>query len=118
MSNDYKAEFYKDYKGFSQVEDYLLKIKPDNERAKVAAAIIFLCEKGGYLEEPYSKHVEGKIRELIVKRHRIFYAQVENKIIILLYAFYKNTKKAPPNFITRAQKYLDDYIRRSKHEKN
>jgi len=118
MENDYKPEFYKDTKGFSQPKDYILKIRLDSERAKVAAAIKFLCEKGGYLDEPYSKHVEGKIRELIIKRHRVFYALVENKVIILLYAFYKNTTKSPPNFINKAQKYLDDYLRRPRREKN
>jgi phage-related protein len=118
MNDEYKIEFYKNSKGFSQPENYLLKIKLAGERAKIAAFIKFLLEKSGYLSEPYSKHIDGSIRELRIKRHRIFYAPIEDKIIILLYAFYKNTEKTPVKFIIKAKKYLDDYLRRLRLEKN
>lgn len=56
-----------------------------------------LKERGGYLDEPYSKHIKGKIRELRVdfarKHHRIFYFAFVGKKIILLHAFLKKSEK-------------------------
>lgn len=56
-------------------------------------------EKEGKLDEPYSKHIRGKIWELRVDfarhRHRIFYFIFIEKTIVLLHAFLKRTKKTP-----------------------
>jgi len=58
-----------------------------------------LREKEGRLDEPYSKHIRGKIRELRVdfarNRHRVFYFIFIEKTIILLHAFIKRTDKTP-----------------------
>jgi phage-related protein len=108
----YKVKFYKDsISGFEPVLNYLQKI--DNKsRQKINKYIDFLRQNNGYLSEPYSKHISGKIRELrvdfFVHHHRIFYFSFLNKTIILLYAFKKNTKKTPKKYIKIAFKnYLD-----------
>ena len=74
---EYKIKFYADSKTKkSDIFKYLknLNIK---ERTKVAKYINYLKLNKGYLDEPYSKHITGKIRELRVdfshNRHRIFY---------------------------------------------
>ncbi|MBU3918551.1 type II toxin-antitoxin system RelE/ParE family toxin [Patescibacteria group bacterium] len=109
---DYKVKFYKDSEiGNIPVLEYIEKLN-EKEKAKVLKYIEFLRQQKGYLDEPYSKHIKGKVRELRVdfnkKRHRIFYFLFINKTIILLYAFTKNTQKTPRNEIFRAEtNYID-----------
>ena len=80
---EYKVTFFRGSKSHSPVLDYIdsLQIK---EKAKVLKYIEFLRENKGVLDEPYSKHIKGKIRELRIdfssKRHRIFYFTFIGKI--------------------------------------
>lgn len=105
-NEDYKVKFYQDKDGICQVINYIDKLS-DKDRAKVLRYIEFLRVKKGYLEEPYSKHIDGKIRELRVdfgrNRHRIFYFLFIKKTIILLRAFLKKTDKTPLAEIKRAK---------------
>lgn len=95
---------------FPEVEKYLdqLSVK---DRAKVSKYIEYLRQHQGILDEPYSKHIRGKLRELRVdfgrNRHRIFYFTFINRNIILLHAFLKNTPKTPASEINRAEKNLN-----------
>lgn len=72
----------------------------------------FLKDNNGYLDEPYSKHIKRKIRELRVdfskNRHRIFYFIFIKKIIILLHIFSKKTQRTPVKEIKKAEMYLED----------
>jgi phage-related protein len=104
---EYKVKFYKDIEtGRSPVVEYVEKL-PLREKAKVLKYIDFLRENRGYLNEPYSRHIKGKIRELRVdfarKRHRIFYFTFIKKTIILLYAFLKKTRRTPKLEIKKAE---------------
>ena len=107
----YRALFFTDERGISPVLGYIehLNIK---ERAKVLKYIEFLREHDGYLDEPYSKHIKGKIRELRVdfskSRHRIFYFVFIEKNIVLLHAFSKKTEKTPLAEIKKAE---DNYYK-------
>lgn len=82
------------------------------ERAKILKYIDFLSLSKGYLDEPYSKHITGKIRELRVdfshNKHRIFYFTFMEQKIILLHAFLKKTNKTPKQEIARALANLYD----------
>jgi len=103
----YKIKFYKNIENNRvPVLEYLEKISI-NEKAKILEYINFLRENKGYLDEPYSKHIEGKIRELRVDfakgKHRIFYFTFINKNIILLHAFLKKTPKTPQSEIKKAR---------------
>lgn len=109
--NDYEVQYYVDNKGKAPVREYIngLNLK---ERAKVLKYIDFLGQNDGKLDEPYSRHIEGKIRELRVdfhrNRHRIFYFTFVGRKIILLHAFLKKTAKTPINEISQAKKnYLN-----------
>lgn len=104
--NGYRVKFYIDENGGIPVLEYVDGL-PDKEKAKVLKYIEFLRERDGILDEPYSKHIKGKIRELRVdfarNRHRIFYFTFIGKTIILLHAFLKKTAKAPLSEIKRAE---------------
>lgn len=111
--DEYEVKFYVDSRGNSPVLDYIegLSLK---EKAKVLRYIEFLRVNKGVLDEPYAKHIRGKIRELRVdfsrNRHRIFYFTFVNKRIILLHAFLKKTTKTPENEIARAERNLHDVV--------
>ncbi len=87
------------------VQDYLNNCVP-KDRAKILKYIEFLREHKGILDEPYTKHIQHKIRELRVgfgkNRHRIFFFTFVNKNIILLHAFLKRAAKTPKTEITKA----------------
>ena len=109
--NEYKVKFYQDDRGNIPIIEYLEKIGK-KEKAKILTYIEFLKMNDGYLDEPYSKHIKGKIRELRVdfskNKHRIFYFTFIKKTIILLHAFLKKTKKTPIKEIKKAKIHLED----------
>jgi phage-related protein len=80
--------------------------------------IEFLRENRGHLDEPYSKHIKGKIRELRVdfgkNRHRILYFAFVEKTIILLHAFLKTTAKTPVSEIKKAENNYQNVLNNPK----
>lgn len=110
----YKVKFYRNsYTGKEPVWEYIDKLDVKS-KAKVLKYIEFLKEHQGYLDEPYAKHITGKIRELRVDfardRHRVFYFAFMEKKIILLYAFLKKTNKTPLSEIKRAVENYKDTV--------
>ena len=113
--NIYKIKFYKNIEnGRIPVLEYFEKI-PIKEKAKILKYIDFLKENKGYLDEPYSKHIKGKIRELRVdfakNKHRIFYFTFIEKNIILLHAFLKKTAKTPQSEIKKARVNFNNVLK-------
>jgi len=117
-TTEYKVKFYKDVKtGRSPVLEYIEGLS-DREKAKVLKYIEFLRINKGYLDEPYSKHIKGKIRELRVdfarNRHRILYFIFIKRTIVLLHGFLKKTAKTPISEIKRAE---ENYYKVLKNQK-
>ncbi len=115
---EYKVRLYRDSRnGGSPVEDYINDLD-FKERTKIYKYTEVLRTNNGILDEPYSRHIKDKIRELRVdfsnKRHRIFYFTFINKNIILLYAFLKKTPKTPIREIKIAQENYIDVINNPK----
>jgi phage-related protein len=106
-TTEYKVKFFEDIKtGRSPILEYIEGLRP-KETAKILKYIEFLRIQKGYLDEPYSKHIKGKIRELRVdfghNKYRIFYFIFVKKTIILLHAFLKKTPKTPVSEIKKAE---------------
>lgn len=103
----YKVKFYLNPKtGKSDVKKYIYDLDP-KEKIKVLKYVEFLRINNGILNEPYSKHIKGKLRELRVdfgkNNYRIFYFTFVNKNIILLHVFLKKTSKTPLIEINKAE---------------
>src|SRR5690349_11292566 len=101
----YKIKYFRNpTNGKIPVLEYILGIDK-KDRAKIAKYIEYLRGNKGILDEPYTKHVRDKIRELCVdfgkNRHRIFFFTFIGKNIVLLHAFLKRTAKTPESEITR-----------------
>lgn len=114
----YKVKFYKDVKmGRSFVLEYIENLR-DKEKAKILKYVEFLGMHTGYLDEPYSKHIKGKIRELRVdfakNRHRILYFIFIKKTVILLHAFLKKTSKTPISEIKKAEENYYNVLKNPK----
>ena len=117
-TKEYKIKFYKDPKTErSPVLDYIKRLR-EKDSAKALKYIEFLRINKGYLDEPYSKHIKGKIRELRVdfgrNRHRIFYFIFIKKTIILLQAFLKKTTKTPASEIKKAEENYQNVLKNPK----
>jgi len=115
---EYKVKFYKDIRtGRSPVLEYIERLK-EREGTKILKYIEFLRAQKGYLKEPYSRHIKGKIRELRVdfgqSRHRIFYFTFIKKTVILLHAFLKKTAKTPISEIKKAEENYQNVLRNPK----
>jgi len=114
IMEEYSVKFYKNSSsGQEPVLDYIKRLDEKN-RAKVLKYIAFLKDNRGYLDEPFSKHLIGKIRELRVdffrRRHRILYFSTAGKRIILLHSFLKKTERTPFREIKRALVSYNDAI--------
>ena len=119
---EYKVKFFTDPEtGHIPVKEYLDDVS-DKERAKILKYVEFLREHRGVLDEPYSKHIRDKLRELIVdfgkNRHRIFFFTFIGKNIILLHAFQKRTAKTPESEITKAINNYHKVLRNPKLYEN
>lgn len=106
-SVEYKIRYYKRFDANEVPVRTYIKALNKNERAKIFKYIEYLRKNKGCLDEPYSRHIRGKIRELRVdfakNKHRIFYFTFISKNIILLHAFLKKTAKTPECEIKKAE---------------
>lgn len=117
-SGGYKVIYFTDKRtGRIPVREYINKAQV-KDRAKIFKYIEYLRQNKGILDEPYSKHIRGKIRELRVdfanNRHRIFYFTFVGQNIILLHAFRKSTAKTPESEIIKAESNLNQVINNQK----
>jgi len=113
--SEYKIKFYKNLTTRQEpVYTYLMKIG-SKDRAKIEKYLEYLRVHQGYLDEPYSKHILGKIRELRVdfflNRHRVFYFTFIKQSIVLLHAFLKKSDKTPIEEIRKALKNYQEVIK-------
>jgi len=113
-NKEYKVKFYCDSQTGKEPALDFIKSLDKKISSKISKYIEYLRINGAYLDEPYSRHIEGKIRELRVdfsnNHYRLFYFCVIDRNIIILHAYLKKTNKTPINEILRAKANLFDYI--------
>ncbi len=113
-NKEYKIKFCidsrtRENKVFNFIEALDLKVQ-----AKIYKYLDYLRDNKGYLDEPYARHIKGKIRELRVdfssNHYRLFYFLVLDKVIIILHAYLKKSNKTPAKEIKKAEKNLIDCL--------
>lgn len=115
----YEIEFYEDINGKSEVYEYILKLRNNNNKEnrqklkKINMYIDLLSEYGLALSESYIKKIDKEIWELRPLRDRILFASWYNNKFVLLNVFMKKTRKTPIAEIAKAKRLLRDYIDRS-----
>jgi phage-related protein len=87
---------------------------PKPHRAKLFAAISLLQERGPALGFPHTSQVQGRIRELRThygrQLYRILYFMDNQRRVVLLEAFEKNTAKVPSDRLRTAASRLQDHV--------
>ncbi len=108
---EFEIIFYKDEKGKSPVEEFILKLGKSNRilTAKTRQSIQKLRNKA-YHKEPLSKHLEAGLWELRIKSGtdilRTIYTFSKGRISILLHIFIKKQQKTPVKELEIARKRL------------
>ena len=111
----WEIELYTDRSGKEPVAAFLDDL-PGATRAKVVKMFDRLAEYGVLLDEPYTRQIRGKIRELRIKDNlgqiRVLWFTFTGRRFILLHGFLKKTDKTPEREIDLAEKRMKDFIER------
>lgn len=89
------------------MQKYLAGLESD-ERAEVAEALDAIQHYG--LEDVETRQIQGKLWEIKVSRHRMFYMILLGPEMVLLHAYKKQSQKAPPREIETAKKRMKDLL--------
>ncbi len=100
--------FYRTSGGASPVQKYIDGL-PSSEAAKITATLADI-EKGGLVGAVHVRPIEGKLWEIKIDRHRIFYVLIRASELVLLHAYWKQTRKAPRNEIEIARRRLKEIL--------
>ncbi|MFZ5391379.1 MAG: type II toxin-antitoxin system RelE/ParE family toxin [Patescibacteria group bacterium] len=118
-NKEYKIKFYQNLKSGRSPALEFIESLPNKHQAKVLKYLEFLKQHGGVLDEPYSRHIQGKIRELRVdfarNNYRIFYFVMINRVIVVLDGFIKKTNQTPVSQINKAKVYYKGVLMNAKH---
>lgn len=111
--------FYRDERGREPVREWLEKLERTQPRdaGAVRRYIDLLEEFGVLLEEPYSRQLKARIRELWPQDWRVTYFADERRRFVLLTSFRKTTRRTPPTEIDKAERLAKDWARRTKEER-
>lgn len=115
---DFKIVFYKDNKGNSPVETFLIELSDTNEALfNQASKAIEKIKNRAYHKEPLSRYLEPGLWELRVIAGtdilRIIYTFEKGRIRILLHSFIKKQQKTPAGELAEARKRLKEVKERS-----
>jgi phage-related protein len=106
--------FYADVRGRERVREWLERLEKTRpaEAGRVRHHIDLLQEFGVFLDEPYSKQLDGKLRELRPGSWRITYFGDEARRMILLTSFRKTGRVTDRREVERAKRAMADWTRR------
>jgi phage-related protein len=89
-----KVTFYTTASGRSPVLDYIRELaKP--ERARVLEALDQIERYGFDAVRLQFRQIEGKLWEIRVSAHRVFYVLIQREEMVLLHAYKKQGQKLP-----------------------
>ncbi len=110
---NWKVEYYRDTKGNEPVADFIDSL-PVGTRTKVFRLIDLLGDYGILLNEPYTRQIKDKIREIRIKDRqgaiRVLYFTFSGRRFILLHGFVKKADKTPEKEIEIAEKRMTDFL--------
>lgn len=111
----FEVEFYTKANGEKPAQDFIFGLDV-KMRAKVLGIINVLEEKGNQLREPYSKHLDDGIFEILGRVGtdiaRVLYFFYYGKKIVMTNGFIKKTQETPKQEIRPAKLYRKDYWER------
>ena len=110
----WELDYYETSSGSCPVQAFLDSLSP-REAERVIRKLDLLEALGTALDPPHVDHVDGRIWELRITgsiQHRVFYAVITGRRIVLLHAVTKKTPKARRKDIRLANQRLIDHEER------
>lgn len=117
----YEIELYRTQSGRSPVEEYMKELTDKNKILEIAKIENYekrLKEYGMTVNNSYPETIRklrDDIYELRPGNNRIFFFYYTGEKFVLLHAYRKHSKKAPPSEIENAIKEMKDYKRRNQN---
>lgn len=103
------VRYYTSAGGARPVESYVLAL-PVSESRRVLGALLDV-EAGGFEGSAVAaRHIEGKLWELKIGRHRIFYVVISGPTLVLLHAYRKQGRRAPVRELDVARRRLAEVL--------
>ena len=121
MKKKYEIIFWQDQSGYSDSQEYIIKLKEKSLKSKdariklnkIVEYIDILATYGTVVGEPYIKHLENELYELRPLRDRFFFFYKKDNKYIILNHFTKKTQKTPRKEIEKALSLIQDAIERN-----
>lgn len=107
-----KIVFYKQTK--SPVYEYIKRLQVC-EKAKILACLKSVEELGFDTPRANFRQINGKLWEIKISNHRIFYVTIQHDTITLLHIYKKQSQKAPPKEIKIAHRRMLEMIENENH---
>lgn len=106
-----EIRFYMTAAGANPVGEYLEDLRSE-ERARIDEALDDIRENDLGGAQVTARHIDGKLWELKLSSHRIFYVVITGPLMVLLHAYKKQGQKAPVRELEtarrRAKEILDE----------
>ena len=116
----FTVHFFEKNDGSIPAEDFIRSLDK-KMMARIYGMLGILEEKGNFLREPYSKHLEDGIFELRIQSgnntSRILYFFFVDKQIIVTNGFIKKTQKTPRIHIDKAKRYRTEFLEKQEVRK-
>ena len=90
------------------VREYIASL-PENEQGVIAAALLEI-EEDGLDANVVTRHIDGKLWELKLTRHRIFYVVIVGPAMVLLHAYKKQGQRAPVRELDVARRRMREVL--------
>ncbi len=101
--------YYETRSGIRPVEEYIMELEA-SEQLPVAAALGDLATKGITGASVTMRRIDGKLWELKITRHRIFYVVLRGPEMVLLHVYKKQGQKAPRRELAVARTRMKEVI--------
>ncbi len=104
-----KIVYYRSAAGAEPVRDYLDRLS-DDDLAVIQNAFSDLEVNGLQASTVKMRHIDGKLWELKLSAHRIFYVVIAGPAMVLLHGYRKQSQKAPPRELDVAYKRMKEVL--------
>lgn len=101
--------YYQTSLGVIPVRKYIFDLSK-NEQSLIQATLGILEDRGIENTVVHLRPIEGKLWEIKVAQHRIFYVLINGPIMVLLHAYKKESQKAPPVEIKVAKRRMKEVL--------
>ncbi len=102
-----EVRYYRSASGREPVRDYIEGLDAA-ERAPLLAMVLHLFSVG--FDGLDVKPLRGKLWEVRVTRHRVFYVAVAGPTVVLLHADKKQGQRAPPRELATAERRMREVL--------